>query len=315
MHLETDRRATGDEAPGGPIDGTNRHRSRWVARGYTAKSGDEMSASAKDKRSGGATRSRPAKAAPGPKKTTAKKTTAKKTTANKKPAKKTTAKKTTANKKPAKKTAAKKTTAKKTAAKKKPAKKKPAKKTPAKKTTAKKNPASKTRSAAGGGVESTEDASPARVRLVRPEHKVPKGSVICSLSGLVVRPQKPNIKPKKLDQLEELLESELARHLRHAEDLRADAEALVTDREQGDTQFDEESGEGDTVSVERERDLLLSASARHTVEEIRAGLARIKAGTYGLCEPAGRRITLARLEAIPWADQCVDCKAARERRR
>ena len=275
MHLETDRRATGDEAPGGPIDGTNRHRSRWVARGYTAKSGDEMSASAKDKRSGGATRSRPAKAAPGPKKATAKKTTAKKTTANKKPAKKTTAKKTTANK----------------------------------------NPASKTRSAAGGGVESTEDASPARVRLVRPEHKVPKGSVICSLSGLVVRPQKPNIKPKKLDQLEELLESELARHLRHAEDLRADAEALVTDREQGDTQFDEESGEGDTVSVERERDLLLSASARHTVEEIRAGLARIKAGTYGLCEPAGRRITLARLEAIPWADQCVDCKAARERRR
>lgn len=259
-----------------------------------------MSASAKDKRSGGATRSRPAKAAPGPKKATAKKTTAKKTTANKKPAKK---------------TAAKKTTAKKTAAKKKPAKKKPAKKTPAKKTTAKKNPASKTRSAAGGGVESTEDASPARVRLVRPEHKVPKGSVICSLSGLVVRPQKPNIKPKKLDQLEELLESELARHLRHAEDLRADAEALVTDREQGDTQFDEESGEGDTVSVERERDLLLSASARHTVEEIRAGLARIKAGTYGLCEPAGRRITLARLEAIPWADQCVDCKAARERRR
>ena len=69
------------------------------------------------------------------------------------------------------------------------------------------------------------------------------------------------------------------------------------------------------MSVERERDLLLSASARRTVEEIRAARARMEAGTFGLCTPAGRRITLARLEAIPWADQCVDCKAARERRR
>jgi RNA polymerase-binding transcription factor DksA len=89
----------------------------------------------------------------------------------------------------------------------------------------------------------------------------------------------------------------------------------VTEREQGDTQFDEESGEGDTISVERERDLMLSATASQAVEEIDAALARMDAGTYGLCTPAGRRIAVARLEAIPWAETCVECKQRVERRR
>ena len=103
--------------------------------------------------------------------------------------------------------------------------------------------------------------------------------------------------------------------MRQAADLQADAEALVHDREQGDTQFDEESGEGDTISVERERDLMLSATARLAVDEIDLALERMAAGTYGLCTPAGRRISVARLEAIPWADTCVDCKQRVERRR
>ena len=39
-------------------------------------------------------------------------------------------------------------------------------------------------------------------------------------------------------------------------------------REPGDVQFDEESGEGGTVAVDRERDLTLSAQALATIEEI-----------------------------------------------
>ena len=38
-------------------------------------------------------------------------------------------------------------------------------------------------------------------------------------------------------------------------------------------------------------------------------------GTYGVCLPAGRRINLERLEALPYAETCVDCKARAERRR
>ncbi|MBM3675807.1 MAG: hypothetical protein FJW88_12855 [Actinobacteria bacterium] len=60
---------------------------------------------------------------------------------------------------------------------------------------------------------------------------------------------------------------------------------------------------------------MLSATARQAVEEIDRALERMKAGIYGLCVPAGRRISVARLEAIPWAESCVECKQRVERRR
>ncbi|MGD9755649.1 MAG: TraR/DksA C4-type zinc finger protein, partial [Acidimicrobiia bacterium] len=76
----------------------------------------------------------------------------------------------------------------------------------------------------------------------------------------------------------------------------------------GDTQFDEESGEGDSLAVERERDLALSAQARAAVELIDAALGRIEAGTYGICIHSGQPIPQERLEAIPWAAERVEYK-------
>jgi RNA polymerase-binding transcription factor DksA len=144
--------------------------------------------------------------------------------------------------------------------------------------------------------------------------KQPAGRT-CPLSGIFVPKQAPNIAPKTLEKLRELLIEERARHLHQAVELQNDADLLVTEREQGDTQFDEESGEGDTISVERERDLMLSANARQAVDEIDRALERMEKGTYGVCVPAGRRINVARLEAIPWAEFCVDCKQRVERPR
>ena len=46
----------------------------------------------------------------------------------------------------------------------------------------------------------------------------------------------------------------------------------------GDVQFDDESGEGDTMVVERERDLALSAQARQTIADIDAALDRLADG-------------------------------------
>ncbi|MDQ6852468.1 MAG: DNA-binding protein, partial [Actinomycetota bacterium] len=141
------------------------------------------------------------------------------------------------------------------------------------------------------------------------------GSVICPLSGWEVMPAKPNLSERTLKRLRAKLIEERNQQLRQADDLQAEAEELAQERDPGDTQFDEESGEGDTVNVERERDLMLSASARQIVDAIDRALARIEAGTYGVCLPAGRRLSLERLEAIPYAEECVDCKARAERRR
>ncbi len=104
------------------------------------------------------------------------------------------------------------------------------------------------------------------------------------------------------------LETERASYTRQAESLRAEADALVADFEPGDVQFDEESGEGDTLNIERERDLALSAQARQAVDEIDHALAKFDLGTYGICEISGEPIPVERLEAIPWARERVEYK-------
>ena len=83
---------------------------------------------------------------------------------------------------------------------------------------------------------------------------------------------------------------------------------LAQMREPGDVQFDEESGEGDTLAVERERDLALAAQFRTQVEEIDHALTKIESGTYGLCEVSGQPIPKERLKAIPWARERVEYK-------
>jgi RNA polymerase-binding transcription factor DksA len=227
---------------------------------------------------------------------------------------------------PAKKPSAKKVAVKKPAKKAAPAKKAPAKKSPAKKAVAKKAPPAK-KAAPAKAAPAKKAAKATEVTKEEPakkavssvlERKVPPrkpGSVICPLSGFEVMPQAPNLSEKTIDRLRKKLVDERERHLRQADELEAEAEALALERDPGDTQFDEESGEGDTMNVERERDLVLSASARQIVEAIDRALERMKKGKYGLCVPAGRRIALERLEAIPYAEECVDCKARAERRR
>lgn len=91
--------------------------------------------------------------------------------------------------------------------------------------------------------------------------------------------------------------------------LEDEANALVAEAEMGDVQFDDEGGEGDTMVVERERDLALSAQARQLIVDIDAALVRMQDGSYGYSVLSGRPIPRERLEAIPWADVLVEEKA------
>ena len=118
-----------------------------------------------------------------------------------------------------------------------------------------------------------------------------------------------------LEEQRKKLLAERERYVRSAETMAAEAAALLDDREPGDLQFDEESGEGDSWAVERERDLALSAAARAAVELIDEALKRIDEGTYGICVVSGKPIQKERLRAIPWAAERVEYKAGGLRRR
>jgi RNA polymerase-binding transcription factor DksA len=119
---------------------------------------------------------------------------------------------------------------------------------------------------------------------------------------------KSSFDAKFLASQRELLLSERANYIKQADALMAEAVSLTENREPGDVQFDEESGEGDTLAVERERDLALSAQASAAVEEIDAALERMDKGTYGICRVSGQPIPRERLKAIPWATERVEYK-------
>jgi RNA polymerase-binding transcription factor DksA len=113
---------------------------------------------------------------------------------------------------------------------------------------------------------------------------------------------------KFLKSQRDLLSAERQSLLGQANRLEDEANSLIEDGEMGDVQFDDESGEGDTMVVERERDLALSAQARQTVADIDAALDRLTHGTYGYSLVSGRPIPRERLEAIPWATELVEEK-------
>ncbi len=68
---------------------------------------------------------------------------------------------------------------------------------------------------------------------------------------------------------------------------------------------------------EQQRDLALRDRAIAQLALVEAALARLDAGTWGACTSCGRPIAAERLEALPWAAQCIDCQrtsGARRRR-
>ncbi len=113
-----------------------------------------------------------------------------------------------------------------------------------------------------------------------------------------------------LEKQRQALLAERRRYTEHAERYEAEAEQLASEREPGDVQFDEESGEGDSIAVERDRALQISAREREEIAEIDAALARIDDGTYGICVVSGKPIPKERLEAIPHASMRVEVKSS-----
>jgi DnaK suppressor protein len=70
---------------------------------------------------------------------------------------------------------------------------------------------------------------------------------------------------------------------------------------------DEHDPEGATIAFERSQVASLARQAEAHLAEVDAALARLEAGTYGVCERCGRPIEPARLDARPTARTHVTC--------
>jgi DnaK suppressor protein len=66
------------------------------------------------------------------------------------------------------------------------------------------------------------------------------------------------------------------------------------------------------VSESQRGEQLRGREVQHLVM-VEAAMRRIEAGTFGDCVSCGKPIAPERLEAIPWANDCIDCHAKNRR--
>jgi len=108
-------------------------------------------------------------------------------------------------------------------------------------------------------------------------------------------------------------------------DLRAEVERLRADVASADNALadllrDASDGAGDdqadagSKNFEREHEMSIAANARDMLLQSERALARIAAGTYGVCESCGEPVGKARLQVFPRATLCMSCKQKQERR-
>lgn len=102
--------------------------------------------------------------------------------------------------------------------------------------------------------------------------------------------------------------------------LEDERKVLIEELEQlhAGTSYGEERREGSpfgkreeeaTETFELEKRLALERRIRDQLAEVEHALKKIEEGTYGLCDSCGQPIDPARLEALPQANLCLDCRA------
>jgi DnaK suppressor protein len=97
---------------------------------------------------------------------------------------------------------------------------------------------------------------------------------------------------------------------RQRADLRHEIEGYGADPDSDEVTFDADAGFSDRShsTEERSRMIAVVRALRSNLHDVERALTKMEAGTYGACERCGRPITHERLEAIPWALLCIDCK-------
>jgi len=70
-----------------------------------------------------------------------------------------------------------------------------------------------------------------------------------------------------------------------------------------------------TDHMEREMAFMVSSKSGRLIYHIDEALRRIKDGTFGICETCGKQISASRLQAVPHARMCIQCKSAEEEKK
>jgi DnaK suppressor protein len=110
----------------------------------------------------------------------------------------------------------------------------------------------------------------------------------------------------------ERLQAERERVLAEVQSLRDDLSHSIEDLVDEDGN-DSHLADSATETLDRGMEQSLEDNAENLLAHIDAALARLDEGTYGRCERCGQPIAEERLEALPYATRCIECKRLEER--
>ena len=128
-------------------------------------------------------------------------------------------------------------------------------------------------------------------------------------SGPVLDREKKDTATTDFDLLHRCLEDERERLIERLETERL----AIGQRQDGNGHKSED--EAATESLESWKRLLLEKQLREQIAEVERAMRKFEEGTYGLCDACGLPIAPERLEALPWATLCFNCKTRTGRNR
>lgn len=92
-----------------------------------------------------------------------------------------------------------------------------------------------------------------------------------------------------------------------------DEEVSTTDPASAANGLQSEQADNADALSDYERTQAEIGASRAMLEQVNAALARLDAGTYGVCARCGNEIAARRLAALPYVTLCIDCQAIVER--
>ena len=98
--------------------------------------------------------------------------------------------------------------------------------------------------------------------------------------------------------------------VQQGEDLRREILDHGADPDSDEALFEGDAGFSDRShsAEERSRTIAVVRALRSNLHHVDRAVAKIDTGTYGSCEHCGNPIGRERLEAIPWALLCIECR-------
>ena len=113
------------------------------------------------------------------------------------------------------------------------------------------------------------------------------------------------------EDLRQKLEEERHRILAEIDSLQylhADGLAITTENDH----YSNHMADLATDTFEEEKGLALEGNLRRLLRDTEEAIHRFDEGTYGICSNCGQPIPIERLEAMPEATLCIDCKRKQE---